>query len=166
MRVLNLSSICLAVMLAGTACSKGPDPTEKTNAALKNAHLDDVKLNWDSDAHVGHLRGAVDQPTDRQRAEEVASAAVGTTGKLLNEVTIKGVNDTNADDLDGQIRSHLKDMIDKDPELHDRRVKFEVNNGVVTVKGSVKTAAEKNKVTDIVRLAPGVKDYANALEIK
>jgi osmotically-inducible protein OsmY len=30
----------------------------------------------------------------------------------------------------------------------------------------VRTAAEKGKVTEIVRAAPGVKDMANALEIK
>jgi len=41
-----------------------------------------------------------------------------------------------------------------------------VHNGVVTVKGEVRTAEEKNKVTELVRAAPGVKDMANALEIK
>ncbi len=38
--------------------------------------------------------------------------------------------------------------------------------GVVTVKGEVRTAAEKARVTDLVKATPGVKDAANALEIK
>jgi osmotically-inducible protein OsmY len=34
------------------------------------------------------------------------------------------------------------------------------------VKGSVHTAAEKNKLTQIVQAAPGVKEMVNAVEIK
>ena len=76
------------------------------------------------------------------------------------------MNDKNADDMDGQIKSTLKRMVNDDPTLKDRDINFEVNNGVVTVKGDVQTAAEKDKVSEIVRSAPGVKDMANALEIK
>jgi len=112
------------------------------------------------------LKGSVDQPTDRQRAEDVATATVGTSGRVLNEVTVKNVDDVVAGDLDGGIHSYLKDTIAKDPDLRDRDIDFDVNNGVVTVKGDVRTSAEKARVTDIVRAAPGVKDLANALEIK
>jgi osmotically-inducible protein OsmY len=41
-----------------------------------------------------------------------------------------------------------------------------VHNGAVTVKGDVASAAEKTRVSEIVRSAPGVKDMVNALEIK
>ncbi len=81
-------------------------------------------------------------------------------------MTIKNVNEKSADDLDRDIRSHLKDAVNDDPALRDRDVDFDVNNGVVTVKGEVRTAAEKTRVSEIVRSAPGVKDMANALEIK
>jgi osmotically-inducible protein OsmY len=84
---------------------------------------------------------------------------------VLNEVTIKNVNDKTADDLDGTIRRHLKDAVDHDQTLRDRDINFDVNNGVVTVKGDVRTAAEKARVAEIVKSAPGVKDMANALEI-
>src|SRR5690349_10208007 len=98
MRLINRTGSVLALTLAlagaGFACSNnGPDPSDKVSKALKDARLDDVKVDWDKEAHVAHLKGTVDQPTDRQRAEEVASAAVGTTGRVLNEVTIKDVND-------------------------------------------------------------------------
>jgi osmotically-inducible protein OsmY len=161
------SALCLATALvAAGACERRPDPSEQVSKALKDARLDDVKVDWDKDAHIAHLKGTVDQATDRQRAEEVATAAVGTSGRVLNEVTIKNVNDKTADDLDRDIKSHLKQAIDNDQVLRDRDINFDVNNGVVTVKGDVRTAAEKGKVTDIVRAAPGVKDMANALEIK
>ena len=155
----------LASVLA-VACHRGPDPRDNVNRALKDAQLDKVEVKWDDDAHIAHLRGTVDTPTDKQRAEDVAAAAVGTSGRVLNELTIKGVNDTTASDLDGKIKSSLKRMIDNDPALKNRDIDFEVTNGVVTVKGAVQSAVEKSRVTELVREAPGVKATANALEIK
>ena len=158
------AAAALAASLA--ACSRGPDPTENVNRALKEANLNEVTVNWDGGTRVAHLRGTVDRPTDRQRAEEVANAAVGTTGKVLNEVTIKGLNEKTAGNLDGDIKSQLKKMLDSDPVLRDRSITFEVNNGAVTVKGEVRTANEKGKLTELVRAAPGVKDMVNVVEIK
>jgi osmotically-inducible protein OsmY len=160
------SVLGLVLALGVAACNRGPDPEEQISKALKDAKLDDVKVDWDRDAHVAHLKGTVPQATDRQRAEDVAAAAVGTSGRVLNEVTIKDVNEKTADNLDGDIRTHLKDAVGNDQVLRDRDIDFDVNNGVVTVKGEVRTAAEKNKVSEIVRAAPGVKDMANTLEIK
>ena len=165
MKKMSLATGLIAAIMM-TACNRTPDPSASTEKALKDANLTDVKVDWDRDARVAHLKGTVDTPTDRQRAEDVASAAVGTTGKVLNELTIKGVNDKTAGDFDGQIKRTLKQMISDDPTLRDRDIDFDVNNGAVTVKGTVHTAAEKNKVTQLVRAAPGVKEMANALEIQ
>jgi osmotically-inducible protein OsmY len=155
-----------AFSVALGACHTGPNPTDEVNKALKQANLNEVSVDWDSGAKVAHLRGRVDQPTDRQRAEEVAAAAVGTSGRVLNEVTIKGLNEKTAGDLDGDIKSALKRMVDNDPVLRDRSVTFDVNNGAVTMKGDVQTAEEKAKLTQLVHAAPGVKDFVNAVEIK
>jgi len=163
---LSIMAACLATGLATGACNKGPDPSNNATRALKDANLDEVKVDWDKDARVAHLKGTVPRPADRQRAQEVATAAVGTSGRVLNEVTVKDVNDRTADDYDGRIKSDLKKMVDNDPVLRDRNVDFDVNNGVVTVKGDVRTAAEKQKVSDLVKAVPGVKDMANAMEIK
>jgi osmotically-inducible protein OsmY len=160
------SALALVLALAVTGCNRSPNPEDQVSKALKDARLNDVKVDWDKDAHIAHLKGTVDQATDKQRAEDVAAAAVGTSGRVLNEVTVKGLNDKIADDMDGGIKSHLKDMISADTQLKNRDIDFDVNNGVVTVKGTVASAAEKNRVSQIVKEAPGVKDMANALEIK
>ena len=160
------SVLGLVLAFGVTACNKGPDPEEQISKALKDAQLSAVKVDWDKDAHIAHLKGTVDRATDKQRAEDVAAAAVGTSGRVLNEVTVKGLNETIADDMDGGIKKHLKDMVANDPQLKNHDIDFDVNNGVVTVKGTVATAAEKQHVSEIVKMAPGVKDMANALEIK
>ena len=155
-----------ALAVAGACTSSAPDPSDQVSKALKSANLDDVKVDWDKEARVAHLKGTVDQSTDKMRAEEVATRAVGTSGRVLNEVTVKGADTKIADDMDGGIRAHLKDVVDADQVLRDRDINFDVNNGVVTVKGEVRTAAEKARVTDFVKATPGVKDVANSLEVK
>lgn len=155
-----------ALAVAGACTTNAPDPSDQVSKALKNANLDDVKVDWDKEARVAHLKGTVDQPTDKQRAEQVATQAVGTTGRVLNEVTVKGPDTKIADDMDSGIRAHLKDAVDADQTLRDRDINFDVNNGMVTVKGEVRTAAEKARVTDLVKATPGVKDVANSLEVK
>jgi hyperosmotically inducible protein len=162
-------AVMFAVALSAAACSSSttpPNPTDRTETALDQANLKDVDVDWDNEARVAHLKGTVESTADRQRAEEVATAAVGTSGKVLNEVTIKDVTEHTANDADGKISSDLKVMVNNDQVLRDRDINFDVNNGVVTVKGEVRTAAEKNKVTELVRSEPGVKDMANSLEIK
>jgi osmotically-inducible protein OsmY len=160
-------AVAFTLALAAGACNKqAPDPSDRMKQALDQANIKDVNVDWDKDARVAHLKGSVDSSRERERAESVAETAVGTSGKVLNELTIKEVNDKTADDMDGRIRSSLKDMVDRDQVLRDRDIDFDVNNGVVTVKGEVRTTAEKTKVSDMVKAAPGVKDFANALEIK
>jgi osmotically-inducible protein OsmY len=156
----------ISVCVGCAACNRGPDPSDNVNRALTEANLSQVKVEWDRSAHIAHLTGTVASPTDRQRAQDVASAAVGTSGRVLNEVTIRGVNDKSAGALDDDIKDTLKRTIKNEPELKDRDIDFDVHNGVVTVKGEVRSAAEKSRVTELVRDAPGVKDMANALEIK
>jgi osmotically-inducible protein OsmY len=158
------SAVILACALTA-ACGGRPDTKENVEKALQQANIEEVAVDVDDEANVVHLKGTVDTMSDRTRAEEVASAAVGTSGRVLNELTVEGLNAETADDLDGQIRDTLDRMIDNDPVLKERDVNFEVVNGAVTVTGEVRSADEKNKVGQIVKAAPGVKDFANALEI-
>jgi osmotically-inducible protein OsmY len=57
-------------------------------------------------------------------------------------------------------------MIDEDPELRDRDVDFDVNEGAVKITGEVRTEAEKQRVEEMVRGVEGVTDVANALEVR
>jgi osmotically-inducible protein OsmY len=170
MRVTHTSAaVAFVLALTAGACSNNanvPDPSDRAAQALTDANIKDVKVDWDKDARVAHLKGTVDSTQERARAEQVAETAVGTSGKVLNEVTVENVNEKTADDMDGRIRSDLKDMIGRDQVLRDRDIDFDVSNGMVTVKGEVRTTAEKSKVSDMVKAAPGVKDFANGLEIK
>ena len=161
-----LSSAVLLACVTAVGCGGRADHKENVEKALTQANLEQVAVDVDDEANLVHLKGTVGSMSDRTRAEEVAAAAVGTSGRVLNELTVEGLNSDTADDLDGQIQDTLDQMVDDDPVLKERDINFDVSNGTVTVKGEVRNAEEKNKVGQIVKAAPGVKDFANALEIR
>jgi len=162
-RWLSLVAIAAAV---GAGCQRAPDTEENVCEALDQANMQVVQVEVDDDSSIVHLKGIVDSTGDRTRAEEVASAAVGTSGRVLNELTVKGLNDDTADDLDDDIDDTLNRTVDNEPVLKERDIEFDVVNGMVTIKGEVVSAGEKAQVEQLAKAAPGVKDVANGLEIK
>jgi osmotically-inducible protein OsmY len=154
----------LALALSA-ACNRGPDPKAQVEDQLKSANIENVNVDYDSSANVLHLKGEVDSATEASRAEQIANQAVGTSGRVANELTVKGRNSSMADDMDGSIRSELNAKVDNDRMLNERDINFDVNNGVVTIKGKVGSASEKEQVAQMARGTQNVKDVVNALEI-
>ncbi len=166
-RVMLTCVIALVVGAMLTACSRNAnDPKDRADKALDQANIKGVHTSYDRDANVLHLTGTVDSADAKQRADEVATGAVGTTGKVLDELKVQGMDEKPQSDQDALIRDTLKDDVAKDQVLSDRHINFDVNNGVVTVKGNVRTEAEKQKVTELVKSVPGVKQMANELEVQ
>ena len=50
----------------------------------------------------------------------------------------------------------MKAKVDNDSVLKDRDINFDVSNGVVTIKGDVATAAEKQKVGQMTQSTQNV----------
>jgi osmotically-inducible protein OsmY len=148
------------------ACDRRPDTEANVRRALDQANMQAVAVEVDQDASIVHLKGTVNSMGDRTRAAEIAAAAVGTSGRVLNEVTVRGLNDDTADDLDDEIADTLNDTINKDATLEQRDIEIAVTNGMVAITGEVATADEKAQVERLARAAPGVKDVANGLKIK
>ena len=163
-RSIRVSTLALSCAL-WMACGNRPDTKANVEKALDQANIDNIAVDVDDDAKIVHLKGSVSSMADRTRAEEIAVAAVGTSGRVLNELTVVGLNDETANSMDGHLLDTLDRTIDNDPVLKERDINFEVANGAVTIKGEVRSAEEKSKVAQLVRAAPGVKSVANALEV-
>ena len=160
--------VCVTAVVAAclaAACHRAPDTKDTLRKALDQANMSQVDVKVDNDEHIVHLKGVVESMAERSRAQEVADAVVGTSGRVLNELSVKGLNDKTANDLDGEIHKNLDRVIDDDPVLKQRDINFDVANGMVAIKGTVRSADEKNRVGDITKAAPGVKDVANGLHI-
>src|SRR4030095_1654002 len=103
--VTHLSRLAGGVLVAASvsACDKGPDPADRVKEALEAQKIDDVHVKYDRDSKAIHLTGSVDSAPVKERAERVAAQAVGTSGNVLNELTVKGTGESHADDLDATI---------------------------------------------------------------
>jgi hyperosmotically inducible periplasmic protein len=167
-KYLGLLMLVFSVVAVG-ACERPGDRTEQQiSEALRDANLDDVNVDYDQNNNVVHLRGTVGTTGERSRAEEIATNVVGNAGMVLNEIRVEGMEEERGwlDDRDREIRDRLNEMIDEDPELRDRDVDFDVNEGAVKITGEVRTEAEKQRVEEMVQGVEGVTDVANALEVR
>jgi hyperosmotically inducible protein len=154
-------------MIATAACGpRTPDYEKTADNALSSAALDKVDADYDKDAKTIHLKGTVNTENERQRATDVVQKAVGGGAQIANEVTVANKDEKTADDFDGALETRLKELVDKEADLKGENIDFNVNNGVVTITGSVKSAAERDHVGDLARSQPGVKDVVNSLEAK
>lgn len=164
---LAVGCFAAAVLISTAACGqRNPDFEKTADEALSSAALDDVDADYDNDAKTIHLTGTVNTENERQRAADVVQKAVGTGAQIANEVTVANKDDAIADDFDGALENRLDELVDNDPNLKDDGISFNANNGVVTITGDVDTTAERDRVGDIARSQPGVKDVVNSLEVK
>jgi osmotically-inducible protein OsmY len=81
-------------------------------------------------------------------------------------VTVANKDEDIANDFDGALETRLGELVDNEADLKDDDINFDANNGVLTITGSVKSSAARDKVGDLARSQPGVKDVVNSLEVK
>jgi len=160
----TLGLVIAALLIGG--CGRGPDYERAAKTALHNAQLTDVDADYDSSAKVVHLKGTVPSETERRRAGQVVQQAIPAGAQVANEVTVAGAATQTADDLDSGIETRLKNMVSLDSSLKDEKISFDANNGVVTITGEVSTPETKQRVGDMARREPGVRDLVNSLEVK
>jgi osmotically-inducible protein OsmY len=150
-------------------CSKPagqPDVEARVNDQLKAGKLDDkVKVDWKKDEQAVHLSGKVASAADKARAEELAQKAVGTSGRVVNEVAVDTVDMSKTDD---QIEEQLGKMFEDRTEwdFDGTGVTFNSKEGVVTITGHVESDAVKAKIGERARAVPGVKDVVNDLKVE
>ena len=154
-----------AMFVAGCGDRNTPDYQARVNDDLKAAKLDDVRADWKRDENTLHLRGEVERTADKARAEALAKQVVGTSGRVVNEVTVEG---TNADGVDDEIEARLDRSFKEDDEWDKDKLDltFDAKAGVVTITGDAPSQAVKTRVEQKVRSVEGVKDVVNNLEVK
>jgi osmotically-inducible protein OsmY len=164
---LAVGCFAAAVLIATAACGpRNPDYEKTADEALSTAALDDVDADYDNDAKTIHLTGTVNTENERQRAADVVQKAVGNGAQVANEVTVASRDEEIADVFDGAIETRLDELVDNEADLKDNSIAFDANNGVITITGDVNSAAERDRVGDLARSQPGVKDVVNSLEVK
>lgn len=68
-------------------------------------------------------------------------------------------------DADKRIRQDVDAVIARDPALKDRPISVSIDNGDITVTGTVRTETERQKINELAMHVGGVKSVANALRV-
>lgn len=165
--------LLLSVMLAiASACAnkppKAPDVTNNIRQALDQAGLSDVSVSQDRDKNVVTLAGKVPTDNDKTRAESIARSIAGTQ-VVANEISVRPAGEESTAK---EVQSDLDKAIDKNLEAklvqlnlkHD--VRYDVKNGVVTLKGDVPSQSTRTSVEKVASDVPNVKQVVNKLEVK
>lgn len=160
--------IALALTLACSDRTKAPDVTSDVRHALDQAGLNDVKVSQDREKGVVTLSGNVPSENDKSRAESVAKSAAGNE-VIANEIGVRPNGDEGTakkvdSDLDSGIDKNLEAMLVQHNLKRD--VQYDVNNGVVTLKGDVPSQSQRESVQKLAQQVPNVKQVVNELEVK
>ena len=155
-----LCSVVLAL-----ACARSSDTEQNVRKALEQANMRSVDIVVDEAANTVHLAGTVKTLAERTRAGEIAAATVGTSGRVVNDLTVE-VLEEPANNPDQLLTNAIDHALDGDPVLKERDVNVEVASGRVTLRGEVRTSRERTRVEQIVRGVEGVTEVANELQIQ
>ena len=130
--------------------------------------MNDVRVSQDRDKNVVTLSGNVASDDEKARAESIAKSIAGAQ-VVSNEIGVRPRGEGSTarkidSDLDSGIDKNLDAMLIQHRLKND--VRYDVNNGVVTLKGDVPTPTQRASVEKLAEQVPNVKQVVNELEIK
>ncbi len=167
-----VNTIAIASLLLCVACSKTGDNVsykDSVKQALQQADLTNVSVSEDRDKNTLTLQGSVHSDDAKAKAAEVAKGAAGNR-IVVNEVSVQPVGAESdakaiASDLDDGIEKNYKAAIIAHG-LEKQHIDFNAKNGVLTLKGSVKTAGQRQEAQMAAATVPNVQQVVNQIEVK
>jgi len=138
------------------------------------------EINVDTGKNVVTLNGTVDIPAAKERAVMIARDTKGVVQVVDDIVVDREVAATtgtveekpvdNADSVkdmttDAAITYAVKTQFLADPEVSGLKINVDTDDGVVTLRGNVKSMAEADKASAIARQSSGVKSVVNDLRV-
>jgi hyperosmotically inducible protein len=163
-----LVGLAISVGLACSDRQKAPDVTSNIRQSLDQAGLNDVSVSQDRDKNVVTLKGTVANDGDKSQAESIAKSLAGSQ-VVADEIGVRPAGDDGVakkvdSNLDAGIDKNLEAMLVQNRMNHD--VSYDVKNGVVTLKGDVKSQSTRSSVEKMASEVPNVKQVVNELEVK
>jgi hyperosmotically inducible protein len=170
----------MVVILLTTACAKS-DVGITTAVKSKLAADDTVKayqINVDTKEGVVTLTGEVPSQAAKETAVQITRATDGVTS-VVDNLTIsmagadRGAGDATAATAgrvgdvasDAMLTSSIKTKMLADADVGGLKIDVDTKDGVVTLTGNVKTAAERDGALRIARDTEGVKSVVDRLKI-
>jgi hyperosmotically inducible protein len=174
MKIFKLLAAVIALTTIGSlsACSdaqtKSPDVTDSIRRSLDQAGLKDVSVSQDREKGVVTLTGTTVSDVEKAQAETLARS-IASTEVVSNQIAVRPPGGESIakkvdSDVDKGIEKNLDAELVKSKLDHD--VKYDVQNGVVTLKGDVNSQAKRAWVEKVTKKVPNVQQVVNELEVK
>jgi hyperosmotically inducible periplasmic protein len=166
--------IATVALTIGVACSSHPRTSDATYSdsvkqALEQADLKDVNVSEDQDKNTITLTGTLHSDDAKRKAGEVAQSVAGER-IIANEISVQPVG---AESEAKDIASNRDDAIEKNYKaaliakgLDKQHIRFDAKNGVLTLKGSVRTTPERGEAQQLAQAVPNVQQVVNQLDVK
>jgi hyperosmotically inducible periplasmic protein len=168
-----LTFVGIAALLLGVACSSNSGDSiayqDTVKKALEQAELTDVSVAEDRDKNTLTLAGTVHSDDAKAKAADVAKGSAGTR-IVVNEISVQPVGG----EADAKsIASNVDDGIEKNYKaalistgLDKQHISFDAKNGVLVLKGSVKTVTQRDEAQKAAASVPNVQQVLNQLNVK
>jgi len=161
----------LALLGALSGCqqnSKAPDVSDNIRKSLDQSGYKDVNVSQDRDKGVVTLTGTVATESDKAQAESIAKSGAGAQ-VVSDQIAVRPPgNESEAkavdSDMDKAIDKQVDAVLVKNKLKHD--IRYDVKNGVFTLKGDVASQGRRAQVEKLVTAVPNVKQVVNELEVK
>ena len=160
----------VSAALLGTACNKANDSyKDRVKTALEQADLKDVRVSEDASKNTITLGGTLHSDDAKSRAAEVAQANGGPR-IVANEISVEPVgNEGDArkmeSNLDDGIENNYKAVLIS-KGLDKQHIRYNAKNGVLTLKGSVKSPAQRQEAQELAKNTPNVQQVVNELQVQ
>jgi osmotically-inducible protein OsmY len=170
--------VAITALIVGVACTTGnradsnrakADYKDNVKAALEQADLKDVTVSEDEAKNTITLGGTLHTEDAKDRAASVAQANAGPR-IIANEISIEPVgNERDArkieSNVDDGIESNFKAVLIS-KGLDKQRIRYDAKNGVLTLKGSVKSSEQRQEAQELAKNTPNVEQVVNEIQIE
>jgi hyperosmotically inducible protein len=166
--IFSVFPLLVAGMLSGCSSNRAPDVTDNIRKSLDQAGFKDVSVSEDREKGVVTLTGNVSTDTDKQQAESIAKSNAPNL-VVADQVSVRPPgNESEAKAVDSDLDKAIEKNLDATLVKHrlKKDVKYDVKNGVVTLKGDVPSQAKREQVEKLAASIPNVKQVVNEIEVK
>ncbi len=162
----------LAAGLLSTGCSnasmKSPDVSGDVRHSLDSAGLRNVSVSQDRDKGVITISGHVQTDADKARAQSIAMS-VAHDQVIANTIAVEPPGATSqARDINSDVDKGIEKNLDAALIQNNlnKQVRFDVKNGVITLKGEVDSEQLRTQAAQIAASVPYQQQIVNELQVK
>ena len=165
-----LGLMLLGTLTLGIGCSKTDGSyKDSVKRALAQADLKNVNVGEDSAKNTITLSGTLHTDDAKSRAGSIAQANAGPR-VVANEISVEPVGN---EEQSRKMESNLDDGIENNYKasltskgLDKQHISCNAKNGVLTLKGSVKTPAERKTAEELAQNVPNVQQVVNEIQVR